>query len=175
MPLNGEQKEQRRSAEFQVLEQMLGDDSATVHFVELSWSSLYEDFASTVIVSNLYPYLYGRVLSNIILESSSNSCVYKRLLWLWGLTRGGISIDLRPYGEDFYCARATEAWMYFGDARAEMSDIQYDNDRCMSAYAWAYATPFATLEFDVDFFSFTVRGLGSKGTGTGDCIEFKYQ
>ena len=171
VPLSGELREQWRNAEFEHLERMLGDDSTTVHLVDMNWSLSDEDFSSTVIVNDRYPYLHGRILSSIVLESDSNSCVYKRLLWLWDLTRGEISIDLRPYGEDFRCARASEAWMYFGDARAEMSEIEYNDNSCRSTYAWAYATPFATLAFDVEFFSFTVGGLGSKGTGAGDCVE----
>ena len=171
VPMNEELREQWHSAEFQHLEQLLGDDSATVHLVSLDWKLSDEKvFVSTIIVNDRYPFLHGRILSGIVLESDSNSCLYKRLLWLWGDTRGEISIDLRPYGENFHCARVAKAWMSFGNARAKMNEVEYDDNSCVSAYAWAYATPLAIISFDANSFSLTVSGLGSKGMGSGDCV-----
>lgn len=173
--LSSELRSQWRRAEIGHLRQLLGGNSGTAHFVRLVWRSRSgEEFLSTVIGSNTPPYLHGRILSSIVLESESNSCLYKRLMWLWGSTRGEIAaeLELEPISQNnkLDCKKTDSAWMALGDAYVKMREIEYMDGGCRSAYAWAYATPMATISFNADLFSFTVSGLGSKGMGSGDCI-----
>ena len=172
--LNVQQQEQWRVSEHETLKSLVNSDGNRAHLVELLWNSSGGDFKSTVIASDEYPYLYGRILSSIVLESNSNSCVYIRLLWLWGTTRGEIFADLVPYGEgeESFCARIyPPPWMILGDARVEMGDVTYKGEYCKSPYAWAYGTPLASISITRDPLSFQVSGLGSRASANGDCVK----
>ena len=167
---NGQLREQLQAVEFPYVNRFLRDGRGIVHVVALTWSTNEGSFDSALVVSERYPFLHDRTLSSIVLESNANSCVHKRLEWIWGATRGEIYIDLVPYENGSRCARVTEAWMMLGNAQVEMNEVSYGDTACSSTYAWAYATPLGSLTFSQENLSFTIEGLGSSGQGSGDCV-----
>lgn len=167
--LNEEEKNRWYNAELHHLNQWFSDNMATIHIVGFDWDTTEGKFNTKVAVNERNPYLYGRILSGIVVESDSNSCLYKRLIWLWGSTRGEIFANLTPQGDDRMCRQEFEAWMTFGSAKVKMDKVSHDSARCNSQYAWAYATPLVSISFERDGFSFTVNGLGSSGMGGGMC------
>ena len=169
--LNGQIKEQLQPTESSYLNRFLRDGHGTVHVVDLTWTTTDGQFESRLIVNDTRPYLYDRILSSVVLEADTNSCVHKRLSWIWGVRRGEIFIDLQQYDNGMRCARMSEAWMVLGSAQVEMSEVSYGERSCSSTYAWAYVTPFASLTFHPESISFTIEGLGSRGQGYGDCVE----
>ncbi len=170
VPISTEAMEQWREAERQHLLSIIGDNVGTVNLVNLDWETRDGTFSSTLVANDRNPFLHERALSSIVLEHSSNSCLNIRLAWLWGRTRGEIfaALPRRASGD---CARASAAWMTLGSAEIKMGEIMYNNGTCSSAYAWAYATPLVSASFSNDNFSFTITGLGSRGTGNGDCLS----
>ena len=167
--LNEEEKNRWYSAELSHLNQWFSDDIATIHIVNFAWNTPDGDFNMKGVVNERDPYLYDRILSGIVVESDSNSCLYKRLDWLWTSKRGEIFASLTPQVNTSRCQQEFFAWMTWGRAEVRMGDVSYHSAGCSSQYAWAYATPVVSISFDHGSFSFTFTGLGSSGMGGGTC------
>lgn len=91
-----------------------------------------------------------------------------------GGVRGEIFVDLVLHGNqasERKCLRRYSAGMQWGDAKADMSEVRYDNPICEAGYIWAWATPLAKIEIDKAGFSFSIDGIKSGRSGGGDCSQ----
>ncbi|MYD36334.1 MAG: hypothetical protein F4X20_04860 [Dehalococcoidia bacterium] len=171
VPLPETVRERLYQAELAHVESFIGDGNRLVHRVALDWIAGNEQFNSVLVASDTSPFIFDRTLTSVVLESVTNSCFHLRLNWLWGIKRGEIYIDFAPYRESDPCAPQLIHWMNLGQANAKMPRSFYENGQCVGRYAWAYATPLGSFEFDIDAVSFAVSGLGSMGGGKGRCFK----
>jgi hypothetical protein len=150
--------------------------SQTKDAVSLHWKIGDRDFETTALVSDKPPYILDSMLSSVAILKKGHSCVDDQILWLWGPVRGEIYVDASVIktSKGFICARKEDAWMNLGTVDIKMTDVTYNGNTCMFTYAWAFATPFASLTFKLDSFSFEITGLGSGEKESGDCVA-KFQ
>lgn len=143
------------------------------HVVKITWDAAGDEFSTTAFLSEAWPYIFDPVLSSVVLEDETNSCMHKTLRWLWGTTRGEILLDVLPIqtGSGMICKRVGEAWMSFGDAQVVSGEPQISGHQCAVNFAYAWATPLATISADAKNVSVTVEGIGSKFVGSRDCIS----
>ena len=171
--IGDELREQWSDAERSHLFALIGDDVGDVSLVNLNWVIDEKRSNSVLVATNHFPYLHERTLSSVVVESRESSCENILLKWIWGSERGRILVDLKPYDNGAICMPKSRAMMQLGSAQVHMQEVEYGDTTCSSRYVWGYATPFASLSLDVGRFSFVIGGLGSTGTGNGDCVVYR--
>ena len=164
---------QWRSEQASYMEQKLRG-AKDINLVTLDWqNSNGPDFQTDLVLSDVYPFVHGQIVSGVVIESDNNGSFRKELSWLWGLIRGEIYVNVihssSGYGDASWCRQYAHAWLDLGDAQVNMKDPEYNNGVCRSAYTWGYVTPIASLTFEIEAFSFTISGIGASGKGLGVC------
>ncbi|HYK06090.1 MAG TPA: hypothetical protein VE974_30385 [Thermoanaerobaculia bacterium] len=143
----------------------------TKHAVQINWKLKDGKFVTTSLLSDSI-LVYDNILTNVRERRSSNSCVHEQILWIWGGVSGEIKIDLVPIYEEgriVACAGSNRDYLMLGTSESRISPSKVRHGRCFARYAWAWATPVATISFNASKFKFEIRGLGSRGSGSGEC------
>ena len=145
-----------------------------INLVELNWqTSGGRDFQTNLVLSDVYPFVHGQIVSGVVVERDRSGSFRKELSWLWGLIRGEIYVNLihssSGYGDASWCRQYAHAWLDLGDAQVYMNDPEYNNGVCSSTYTWGYVSPIASLTFNIEAFNFTITGIGASGRGLGVC------
>ncbi|MGR3761713.1 hypothetical protein ACUXV3_16525 [Roseobacteraceae bacterium NS-SX3] len=142
------------------------------YLVQATWSTNEAgEFTTPIFLTDQWPYLIDTMLSSIVLEGASNSCMHKTLYWIWGGVRGEIFVDLiaRNTSDGLICLRISEAWMNFGDAKALAAMPTVKGQTCTTTYNYAWTTPLASISVGSDNVSLEIKGIGSNYVGTIDC------
>ncbi len=152
------------------------------HLVTIHWESEGQDFETTALVSDSYPYLLDTMIASVLIavqpettDRNAVRCMAVEYQLASYVTIGECRASLysarsrSPSGGAFYCDKKLSAYNRIGGHSIKSTDLRYDEQGCNMDVVCGLTTPFASVTIGGDPLSAEIGGLGGGWTFEESC------